>query len=72
MTKNEQKKLLSTNAGIWVAATLLSFVLPLVSDSLTSGRSAFLRAFLHTGLLIAGMITATATIRKAIGPPSDE
>jgi hypothetical protein len=72
MTRNEQKRLLSTNAGIWAAATILSFVLPLVSDSLTSGRSAFLRAFLHAGLLICGMLFTSFVIRKAIGPPSEK
>jgi hypothetical protein len=72
MTKSQQKKLLSTNAGIWAVATLLSFVLPLVTDSLTAGRSGFLRAFVHAFLLIAGMFFANAAISRAIGPPSDQ
>ncbi len=72
MTKNEQKKLISTNDGIWAAATLLSFALPFVTDSLTSGPAAFLRALVHTAPLLVGMIFSTAAVSRAIGPPSDQ
>ena len=71
MTKHEQRQLLIRNAGIWVAATLLSVVLPMISDSLTEGRGTFLRLMLHVGPLLAAMQVANTVTSKALGPPSD-
>lgn len=71
MTRQQQAQLLVRNAAIWGVATILALLFPFVTDSLTEGRSAFLRTFLPLGLLIVGMQTSNALIRKAIGPPTD-
>lgn len=71
MTKREQGQLIIRNAAIWAAAAILSFILPMISDSLTEGRGHWIRAMLHVGPLLAAIQIVNAVTIKALGPPSD-
>jgi hypothetical protein len=66
MTTDSNKKLVSINALIWTIATLASVILPFVTDSLTDGRSAFLRIFVHAAPLIAGMFISSISVANAV------
>ena len=66
-TKSEKRKLIATNAAIWTAGILASFILPMVTDSMTEGRSAFLRMIAHTFPLFCAMLVSTSVISKAVG-----
>ncbi len=59
------KKLVSTNSAIWTVATLASVILPFVTDSLTDGRSAFLRVATHAAPLIGGMFLSSVALSRA-------
>lgn len=71
MTKSEKKKVITTNAGIWVAGILASFILPMVAESTTEGRSAFLKMMAHGGSLAVALLASTTVISKAIGDPTE-
>ncbi len=71
MTKQAQQQLIIRNAAIIGAETLLSFVLPMISDSITEGRGNWIRAVLHVGPLLAAIQIVTAATSKSLGPPSD-
>lgn len=47
MKPTDKKKRIASNAAILIAGILASFILPMIGDSLTEGRSAFLRMLLH-------------------------
>ncbi|NND98755.1 MAG: hypothetical protein HKN47_15650 [Pirellulaceae bacterium] len=47
MTNEQTKKLIGTNAGILTAAALVSFVLPMILDSMLEGRGNFIKAISH-------------------------
>lgn len=70
MTKAEKKTLITTNALILAVGMIASFVLPLIIDSVTSGRADFLKMMAHVGPLIIAMQTSTGVISKAIGEPA--
>ncbi len=69
MTKPE-KKIITTNAAISVAATLTSFVLPLIAESITDGRGKFLKIMAQVFPLLCGIWISTSLISKAIGDPT--
>lgn len=71
MKPADKKKLIASNAGILVVGILVSFVLPMIGDSMTEGRSAFLRMILHVFPLIVSMSASTAIINKSIGASTD-
>lgn len=66
MTASEKKKLIATNVGIWVIATLASFILPLVAESLSSGPAKFLQVFCFVFPLLVGMAISSVVISKSI------
>jgi hypothetical protein len=65
MTTDANKKLVTNNAAIWVVAIMASVILPFVTDSMTDGRSAFLRLVGHAAPLIAGMFFSTIALNRA-------
>ncbi|MBL8810378.1 MAG: hypothetical protein JNM43_09410 [Planctomycetaceae bacterium] len=67
MTPSAKKKLIAANAAIWAAATLLSFILPMVAASVSDGPAGFLKMVVQTGPLLLGLFVSTAVINKAIG-----
>ncbi|MEZ6058478.1 MAG: hypothetical protein R3C01_17390 [Planctomycetaceae bacterium] len=72
MTSTDKKKLINTNAFVWATSILVSFVLPMVTDSLTEGRSQFLRAITHVAPLIAAMWITTSLIDRSISPTPED
>jgi hypothetical protein len=70
MTKSEKEKLIRTNAVIWAVGIIASFVLPMVTESLTDGRGAFLKMMVHVFPLIIAMVASTGVISKAVGRPT--
>lgn len=64
MTKSEKQKLIATNAAIWAAATLISFVLPLIAESMTDGRGNFLKMMAQVFPLICAMWISTGLLSK--------
>lgn len=66
MTSSAKKKLIATNAATWAGATLLSFILPMVAESVADGPAGFLKMMVHTGPLLLGLLVSTALINKAI------
>jgi hypothetical protein len=71
MTTDSTRKLISTNAAIWAASTLASVILPFVTDSMTDGRSAFLRVGAHAAPLLAGMFLSTITLSRIAHKPAE-
>lgn len=66
MTSNEKKKLIATNAGIWGISILVSFILPFIADSLSTGPAKFLQMICVTFPLITGMAISSMVISKSI------
>ncbi len=66
MTTDSMKKLITNNAAIWAIATIASVILPFVTDSLTDGRSDFLRLFGHAAPLFVGMFISSLALTKAV------
>ncbi len=62
----DKKKLIASNAAVLVAGILCSFILPMIGDSMTEGRSAFLRMMLHVLPLVVSMFASSAMINKSI------
>ena len=71
MTRAEKKKLLATNAGIWVAGILASYVLPLVAESMSDGPAGFLKLMCFAFPLFVAMFFSNSVIGNAIGDPTD-
>lgn len=71
MTLSAKKKLIAANATIWAGATLLSFILPMVAESITDGPANFLKMMVQTGPLLLGLLVSTAVINKAIGQTAE-
>ena len=71
MTSSAQKKLITANAVVWAVATLLSFILPMVTESITDGRANFLKMAVHVGPLVLGLFVSTAVINRAIGQTAE-
>ena len=71
MTTSAKKKLIATNAAIWAGATLLSFVLPMVADSVADGTAGFLKMMVHTGPLLLGLLVSSSLISNTIGHTSE-
>jgi len=71
MTQREKQKLLGANATIWPIAILSAFILPLIAASMADGPARFLQVLCFAGPLIAGMLTSTSLISRAIGQPTD-
>lgn len=71
MTSAEKKRLVGTNAALWVIAILVSFILPMVAESITDGRAAFLKAMAHVFPLLAAIPISTGIISKSVGEPTD-
>lgn len=55
MPNEKTKKLIGTNAGILTIATLVSFILPLILDSMLEGRGNFIKAMSHVMPLFASI-----------------
>lgn len=72
MTSSQKKKLIGTNAGIWVIAMLASFVLPFIAESLSSGSAQFLQVLCFALPLMIGMVISTVAINKAIPDTATE
>lgn len=66
MAKSPKRKLVAINAAVLAAASLASFVLPLITDSLTEGRGKFLHAMVHVFPLICAMAFSCYLMGKAI------
>ncbi len=66
MKSSEKKKLVGTNATIWVIAILVSFILPFIAESLSSGPAKFLQVMCFTFPLIVGMVVSSIVISKSI------
>lgn len=71
MTQREKQKLLGANATIWSVAILAAFILPLIAAFMADGPARFLQVLCFAGPLIAGMLTSTSLISRAIGQPTD-
>ena len=65
MTNSHKKKLIALNASVWGVGILASFILPMISDSITDGSAAFLRMFLHVFPLFVGMYLSTILMAKS-------
>ncbi len=71
MTKAEKKKLIATNAAVWVAGILVSFILPMIAESLSDGPAGFLKVMAFVFPLLVAMLASNSVISKAIGEPTD-
>lgn len=71
MTKADKKKIIAINAALWAGAMLVSFILPLVAESMTEGRGKFLIAMMHVFPLIAAMWISCNLLDRAIGEPTE-
>lgn len=71
MTPDTARKIVSTNAAIWAAATLASVILPFVTDSLSQGRSAFLHVAAQAAPLIVGMYISSISLARASQKPTN-
>ena len=71
MTNAEKKKLIARNAVVWTIATLVSFALPMVADSITDGRGTFLKAMAHVFPLLAAIPISTSIISNSVGETGD-
>jgi|GEM_PF-1754204 len=72
MTSSEKKKLIGNNAALWAASMLMSFVLPMVGESLTAGRGAFLKVLLQMMPLLGALFLSTILLSKGIGEPTED
>ena len=72
MTSSQKKKLIGTNAGVWAIATLASFILPFIAESLSSGSANFLKVLCFALPLIIGMVMSTVVINKSIPETATE
>ncbi len=66
MTISEKKKLIGTNAAIWVVAILAAFILPFIAESISSGTAKFLQVLCFAIPLFAGMAISSMVISKSI------
>jgi hypothetical protein len=66
MTPSEKKKLIVMNAGIWVLAILVAFVLPMVAKSVSSGDAKLLQVLCFAFPLFAGMVISGFVINGSI------
>ncbi len=71
MTKADKKKLIATNAAVWVAGILASFILPMIAESMSDGSAGFLKVMAFAFPLIVAMLASTSVISKAVGEPTD-
>jgi hypothetical protein len=66
MTETTKKKLITTNAAIWAVGILASFILPLVTQSLSDGPGNFLQVLAQVGPLIVAMFLSTAALNRSV------
>ncbi len=66
MLKSEKARLIAINSFVWVCLILVSFVLPLMFDSLNEGRGKFLQVLAQVGPLFAGVLVSTAMLNSGI------
>ncbi|MDA8745455.1 hypothetical protein N9N28_12545 [Rubripirellula amarantea] len=71
MNRAKKSTLIASNAALLTAAMLASFVLPLITDSITEGRANFLRMLAHTFPLFVAIAFSSLLINKAVGEPVD-
>ena len=71
MTNSEKKKLIATNVAIWAAAMMAAFVLPMIAESMTDGKAAFLKMMVYLLPMILAMLVSTVVINKAIDEPDE-
>lgn len=71
MTKSEKKKLIGNHAATWSVAILASFILPFVGESMTDGRSHFIKVLMQIMPLMAALWFASVQLNKAIGEPTE-
>ncbi len=65
MNSARTKKLAAQNAAMLAVAGLASFVLPMITDSLTDGRSNFLRMMAHMIPLLVVIPISSQFVAKA-------
>lgn len=66
MTAIEKRKLIGMNAAIWAISMLLSFVLPFIAESISSGPAKLFQVICFALPLIAGMWVSSVVISKSI------
>ena len=71
MIKSQKNKLINSNAALWAIAILASFILPLITDSVTEGRGKFVNAMVQVGPLLIALLVSTALLSKAIGETAE-
>lgn len=71
MTRGEKKRLITTNALIWAVGMVVSFIAPLIVESIVDGRGEFLKMAAHVFPLVIAMQASTGVINKAIGEPAE-
>jgi hypothetical protein len=72
MTHANKKKLLAKNAGLWAMAALLSFVLPMIVESLADGPATFGKMMAQMFPLLATILISNNLLSIGMGPASDE
>ena len=71
MTKAQKQKIIGVNAAIWTGASLLSFVLPLIAESITDGRGNFLKMMAHMFPLLFALLISSNLLNSAIGETTE-
>ncbi|MCO8124608.1 hypothetical protein NHH03_22915 [Stieleria sp. TO1_6] len=71
MTNSDKKKLLATNAAVWVSGILAAFILPLIAESLSDGPGGFLKVMAFAFPLIVAMFVSHSVISRAIDVPTE-
>ena len=71
MTRAEKTKLIAKNAAVWVVGILLSFILPMVAESISDGPAGFLKVMAFAFPLFIALLVSTSIISKAVGEPTD-
>ncbi|MGI9474746.1 MAG: hypothetical protein ACR2NZ_24655 [Rubripirellula sp.] len=72
MLKTAKNRLIAQNAAFWACTGLVSFVLPMIADSMTDGRANFLRMLAQMGPLIGGVLVSTAMLNNGITETSEK
>ena len=72
MTHADKKKLLAKNACLWAVAALLSFVLPMIVESVADGPADFGKMMAQMLPLLATILISNNQLSNGMGPASDE
>ena len=68
VNEERAKKLVAMNAGILAAAALVSFILPMILDSMLEGRGNFIKAMAHVLPILAAIPFSCRLIAIASTP----